>query len=97
MSRIGHTFCAIYAPIIAACWAFALSAGGDSKGQFVFLQLPIALQGALLHELGLQALLERMNWIVVYLLLGLPTFALLYLARWLIDRLSFNKSFNRDA
>lgn len=85
MSRIGVVLCALYAVVIAACFAFAYSAGGDFNGQFVFLQLPIALQGALLHEFGLGSFLGSLSLVVAYTVLGLPTFALLYLVGWLMD------------
>jgi hypothetical protein len=86
MSRVGLVFCALYALIIAACvcWAYSV---GDPKGHFVILQLPIALQGTLLVSLGLLPILVNLSWFAAYLLIGLPTFMLLYLLSWLIDRL----------
>jgi hypothetical protein len=97
MSRLGLFLCALYAATIATCLAFAYDAGSDFKGQYVFLQLPIALQMSLLQELGIASQLRHISWATAYLLLGLPTFALLYIAGWLIDRCRSNSSFNRDA
>jgi hypothetical protein len=56
------------------------------KGRFVFLQLPIALQSAALQALGLSRHLQGLGWLGAYLVLGLPTLAILYLAGRLLDR-----------
>lgn len=96
MSRIGLFLCALYATAIATCLAFAYDAGNDFKGQYVFLQLPIALQISLMQELGLISHLRHISWVAAYLLLGLPAFALLYFVGWLIDRCRSNSSFKRD-
>ena len=86
MSRIGLIFCGVYAAIILGCVALSLSAGGDPKGQFVFMQLPIALQGSLAQQLGLGSQLAGLSWFWAYALFGIPTFALLYAVGWLITR-----------
>lgn len=86
MSRIGLVFCGAYAAIIFGCIVLALSAGGDHKGQFVFLQLPIALQGALVQQLGMGSLPAGVSWFWAYVLFGIPTFALLYALGWVISR-----------
>lgn len=85
MSRIGAGLCAMYALAIAACFAVAFLPAVDSKGRFVFMQLPLALQAGLLQSLGFGPLLARWSWITAYLVIGLPTFGLLYFVGWLID------------
>jgi len=75
----------MYGIVIAACVAIAFSKKYDFKSRFVLLQLPIALQCALLDALGLTPYLARVSWLGTYALLGLPTFAFLYLVGWFID------------
>ncbi|RYX80075.1 hypothetical protein EON83_30175 [bacterium] len=58
--------------------AVSLSAQGDPKGSFVFLQLPIALQGALLQALGLGEFLASLSWVSAYIVIGIPTMIFLY-------------------
>lgn len=91
MSRIGIILCALYALIIAACVAVAVSSG-DFKGWYVLLQLPIALQMALISAVGLVPLVEHLNWLEAYALLAIPTFAILYGFGWMVDRLHKGKS-----
>lgn len=93
MSRVGLFLCALYAAVIVTCFAFAYGAG--IKGQYVILQLPIALQSSLLQEVGLASHIEHISWAAAYLLLGLPTIALLYYAGWLIERCCANASSGR--
>jgi hypothetical protein len=88
MSRVGLFFCAIYATAICICLALAFSAGGDLKGQFVFLQLPIALQGGALQFLGLGSLLANLSWVAAYAVIAIPTFGLLYFTGWFLQRLA---------
>jgi hypothetical protein len=97
MSRIGIILCLIYAVLIVICVAFAYSAGGDFKGQYVILQLPLILQMAVVHGLGLSAQFQNVSWVGAYVILGLPTFVLLYLLGWVIDGRSSNHSLKRDA
>ncbi|MBI3222422.1 MAG: hypothetical protein HYZ46_04990 [Nitrosomonadales bacterium] len=85
MSRIGLVLCVLYVLIIAACFTMAFSSGTDLKGQFVFMQLPIAIQGALLQALGLGSFLGQLSWVLAYMLIVPSTFVLLYFAGWLID------------
>lgn len=88
MSRLGLSLCALYAAIVGASAALAVTGDGDPKGQLVVLQFPIALQSATLDALGLGWLVERLSWKVAYLVLGVPTLALLYVAgRFLGSRL----------
>lgn len=86
MSRLGLVLCAIYAAIILVCVAISLSADGDPKGQFVFMQLPIAMQAGLVQTLGFGSALASLSWPAAYALLGLPVFALLYGVGWLLSR-----------
>lgn len=97
MSRIGKILCLIYALIIIGCFAVAYSADGDFKGQYVLLQLPLALQMAGINAIGLSPQLQNLSWVGAYVLLGLPTFLFLYFVGWVIDRRSSTPSFNRDA
>jgi hypothetical protein len=85
-SRVGSGLCLAYALSAAASVAYGALVVGDSKGRFVFLQLPIVLQGALLDGLGLSPLLSGLSWPAAYLIIGLPTLALLYGLGVLIDR-----------
>ena len=93
MSRVGLFLCALYAAVIVTCFAFDHGAG--IKGQYVLLQLPIALQSSLLQEVGLTSHFEHISWTAAYLLFGLPTITLLYYAGWLIERCYANASFGR--
>ncbi len=85
-SRLGLGLCTIYLLLAVASVAWAALAAGDPKGRFVLLQLPIALQGAILDSLGLGPVLERLSWESAYVVLALPTFALLYLVGVLLER-----------
>ena len=97
MSRIGLSFCALYAAAIVGCIALAYSGSSDFKGQFVFLQLPIAIQGALLQEIGLVPLLEKLTWVTAYIFIASPTFVLLYFTGWFISRFLSNPALKRTA
>jgi len=85
MSRTGVIFCLVYIMIISACLIMAYSTT-DYKGNFVFLQLPLALQLAMLDTFGLYPLLKDISWIGAYFLIGIPTALLLYFLGALIDR-----------
>lgn len=85
MNRLGLFLCGAYAASILVCAALYLSAGADTKGALVFMQLPIALQGALAHELGLDGLLADLSLLGAYTLLGLPSFVPLYVTSWAIS------------
>ncbi|HLO76781.1 MAG TPA: hypothetical protein VK196_10045 [Magnetospirillum sp.] len=84
MSRVGIILCALYALVIAACVASAFSSD-DFKGSYVLLQLPIALQIALISALGLAPLMRNLNWLETYALLATPTFAVLYGLGWVLE------------
>ena len=85
LNLVGIILCIIYALIMLICLAIAYSADADDKGQFVFLQLPIAFQMAGLHALGLSTLLRDISWLAAYLLIGVPTFLSLYFLGFFIE------------
>ncbi|MGB4811598.1 MAG: hypothetical protein WBP13_03825 [Methylophilaceae bacterium] len=85
MSKIGASLCSFYALIILLCLYLTYTAGGDYKGQYIFLQLPIVLQMAAVQALGLSKFFTNLSWVGAYLLFALPTFILLYGLGWLID------------
>ena len=87
MSRIGLTLCILYLAITGLCFWASLSSSGDHKGEFVLLQLPLALQLAALDWLGFSHALPNFSWAGMYLLIGLPTLALLYGIGWGLGRL----------
>lgn len=71
-----------YALGSAACAAIALL-GHDLKGRFVLLQLPVALQAAVIPE-SILRVLEHASWQMAYVLLGFPTvMALYFFGAWL--------------
>jgi len=85
MSKIGLLLCGLYAAVIAACVGFVFLGNADPKSSYVFLQLPIALQSAIVVGLGLAPLLENVSWPVAYIFLAGPVFALLYGLGALVD------------
>ena len=85
LNLLGVILCIIYALIMLTCLVMAYSADGDNKGEFVFLQLPIAFQMAGLHALGLGIFLREISWLAAYLLIGVPTFLLLYFLGFFIE------------
>lgn len=78
MSRIGIILCSIYALIIIVCFVFAFLAGFDFKGRFIFLELPLSAQIAIIDAIGLSSKLQNLSWVGAYIILGLPTFVVLY-------------------
>lgn len=87
MSKIGFILCFLYLTITGLCVGASLSSSGDPKGDFVLLQLPLALQLAALDWLGLSRILSNLSWTGAYLLIGLPTLVLLYSIGWGLGRL----------
>ena len=69
---------------ILVCLGCAMAAHGDPKGQFVFAQIPIALQGSLAAGLGFGPALAGLSWPEAYLYLAGSTFVLLYAFGWLL-------------
>lgn len=84
MSKIGTALCITYLLAILVCLGCAMAAHGDPKGQFVFAQIPIALQGSLAVGLGFGPALAGLSWPEAYLYLAGSTFVLLYAAGWVI-------------
>lgn len=80
LCKTGLVLAGLYVAIIIACFVVAYSAGGDPKGRFVFLQLPLAFQMAGLDALGLRYWLYGLGWVEAYLWIGLPTLVLFYAA-----------------
>jgi hypothetical protein len=75
---LGFCLCGLYVAATAACWIVAYLAAGDFKGQFVFQQLPIALQLALVEWLGLVNLIVGLSWFQAYAVLFPLTLGVLY-------------------
>lgn len=75
-SITGAVFAGIYLLTSAACVVMALSVD-DSKGRFVFMQVPIALQTAVVPH-GALRMLEDISWPAAYAMFGLPTLLGLY-------------------
>ncbi len=86
-SKTGAALVLCYVFITIACITTSLNAQSDSKGSFALLQLPIALQGALLHALGLGDFLTSLGWVSAYIVLGVPTIILLYIIGRFLGRL----------
>lgn len=76
--KTGLVLAGLYVAIIIACFVVASNAGGDTKGRFVFLQLPLAFQMVGLDALGLRHWLYGLGWVEAYLWIGLPTLVLFY-------------------
>src|ERR1700730_4790195 len=91
MTRVGIFLCTIYAIAIALCVGFAYPFGFESPA---LLYLPLFPQLSLLNHLDLSeqyfGWLNTLTPLEVYILIGLPTFALLYFAGWLIGGLWFH-------
>jgi hypothetical protein len=83
LSRAGPLFCSIYLVAVAICVGMAV--GADLKGRHVLLQLPLALQFALLDALGATRYLAGLSWPVAYALVGLPTLLVLYYAGAMLE------------
>jgi len=86
MSRTGIAFCTVYVLLAIASVAWGLSVD-DSKGRFVLLQLPLALQIAGLDAFGVLPYLEGLSWTATYLLIVPPTLVVLYSAGTVVGTL----------
>lgn len=86
MSRLGLLLCVPYALFIVVCVGIVSLAGGDDTSQFVFLQLPLTGQIALVDALGLGRALEFVSWPDAYGLSVPPVFILLYTVGALLER-----------
>ena len=76
--KTGWVLAGFYLAIFIVCLVAALMAGFDPKSRFVLLQLPLAFQLAGLDALGVLKALPELDWVSVYLLIGLPTLVFLY-------------------
>lgn len=85
MSRTGITLCLFYALIIIICFVLAYLSKGDFKGQYIFLQLPLSFQLAGLNAIGLLSILKGFSWVGIYIVIGVPSFLLLYFVGRAID------------
>jgi hypothetical protein len=85
LSKLGVAFALFYVLPTLVCVAWSL-APGDSKGSFVLLQLPVALQLAALHEMGFGEL-SSMSWVEAYIFLATPVVVILYIAGRSIGRM----------
>lgn len=90
MKKYSSILPAIYILTTTACVLYALSTA-DHKGRIVILQIPIALQAALVDQIGLGKLLEQMSWVTAYVALGIPTIGALYGIGHLIEKLRNTK------
>jgi hypothetical protein len=86
MSRTGLCLSVLYLVASAAAVFVGVFAATDPKSRNVFIQVPVMVQGALVYSMGLGAHLRGLSWPMAYLLLGVPTLALLYAVGALIDR-----------
>jgi len=78
MSKTGVRLCALYAALIVGCVAYPVLGSVDEKSRFVFFQIPIVLQSALVDMLGLSQILQDVTWVTAYIILAGPIFILLY-------------------
>jgi hypothetical protein len=85
-SKLGIAFAGAYVALAVLLLAYSWSQTDDASGGVIVAQVPIALQGALLESLGFGSLLEHLTWPMAYLVLGLPTVAILYAIGALIQR-----------
>lgn len=70
--------CIIYLLITFFCLWIAYSAGIDSKGQFVALQIPIVLPLTLIDLLGLREWIRGWGWLIGYAVFVPLTLLVLY-------------------
>jgi arginine exporter protein ArgO len=96
MSRTGLLLCATYAALIAGCVSYALLGGLDDKSRFVFLQIPIVLQSAVVDMLGFSAILQNVTWVTAYLIFAAPVFMLLYALGLIRDSIRITAHKARD-
>ncbi len=77
-SKTGITLVVVYLLISISLIVYAQFIT-DPKSKFIFLQLPIVFQHALLLELNLTNYLENISWPTAYLILMPPMMLSLYL------------------
>ena len=85
LSVIGLTVAALYVVPSALFVGRVMISPGDDKGNFVYLQIPIALQLGVAQSAGLGPALQNISWTEAYLLFWVPIVLLLYLAGWTFD------------
>jgi hypothetical protein len=77
LSKTGLIFSGVY--FLLTMILLLMAQGNiDSKSHFLLLQLPLALQLALIDELGGRSFIQGMSWFKGYLCIGLPTLVILY-------------------
>jgi len=90
LSKTGWGLAFIYFTLSIVCiiWAFTLV---DPKSKFVILQLPLALQMAGLHEIGLLKYFTDISWTMAYIIIGVPTLFIFYCIGWIIEKIFSKK------
>jgi hypothetical protein len=66
MNKIGGSLCFLYLMTSIVCILLAFNVHGDFKGEFILLQLPIAMQLALLDSIGMRSLILHLPSTVTY-------------------------------
>ena len=89
LSTTGIVLVTIYLATSIGLVAYAQTLS-DPKSKFLFLQLPIVLQHALLVELDLNNLLRGVSWPSTYLALVPPMCVILYLVLYQKNRILIN-------
>lgn len=78
LSRFGVTLAGVYFLAAAFCVCYSIANKADSKGSYVLMQLPIAIQGSWLHQMGATSFLRTLSWPEAYLVIAAPTMLVLY-------------------
>lgn len=86
ISRIGLVFCILYVVAASALVVIGVFVADDTKSRVVLMQVPIALQGALLYAIGFGEFMRALSWPVAYVILGVPTLLVFYAAGAFIER-----------
>ncbi len=90
ISKVGLILALIYF-FIAMLFVIYANILIDPKSKFVILQLPLALQMAGLHEIGLLKYITNISWTMAYIIIGIPTFLLFYLIGCFVDEIFSRK------
>ncbi|WP_428422558.1 hypothetical protein [Methylibium sp.] len=77
----------LYVAATAIALITGLANSNDTKGSFVIIQLPIAIQLALLDAAGLIESLDGLPWQTTYFLMALASVVLLYAIGAAVDKL----------
>lgn len=78
LNRFGFALCIAYLLLTCVCLWAAYAIVGDLKGRFILLQLPIALQLALLDWLGFRGWINDWGWPIAYTVFIPFTLLILY-------------------